>query len=200
MANLTKTLLLTILLCISIPQQCFAIADTVSNVGKSVGIGVTAKEIDQDATVALDMLLKNSSAATELAKTAKAILIFPRILKAGFVIGGLHGNGALRKDGKTVGYYNIIAGSYGLQIGAQAFGYALFFMDDEGFDYLLKNNAGWEVGAGPSVVIVDEGMAKTLNNTTITKSVYVFTFSQQGLMAGLGIQGSKISKTTPAQE
>ncbi|MBW1635104.1 MAG: hypothetical protein JRJ68_02400 [Deltaproteobacteria bacterium] len=72
-----------------------------------------------------------------------------------------------------------------------------FFMDDTGLDNLLNNNEGWEVGVGPSIVLVDEGMAKTMNNTTITESVYVFTFSQQGLMAGAGIQGSKISKISP---
>ncbi len=196
------------LVSIIVPCQVFAIRDTITgavssagkvakDMGKAVGIGVTAKEIDQDAAVALDALLKNSAAAAKLAKTAKAILVYPRILKAGLGVGGQHGNGALRRDGKTVAYYNIIAGSYGLQIGAQAFGYAMFFMDDAGLDNLLNNNEGWEVGVGPSIVLVDEGMAKTMNNTTITESVYVFTFSQQGLMAGAGIQGSKISRITP---
>ncbi|MEA3467428.1 MAG: lipid-binding SYLF domain-containing protein [Thermodesulfobacteriota bacterium] len=204
----TRALLLTFLISIFLPHQVFAIGESLSGLassagdlaksaGKAVGIGETAAEIDKDATIALDKLLKNSEAAAKLSQTAKAILVFPKILKAGLGVGGHHGNGALRKKGKTVAYYKTIAGSYGLQIGAQAFGYAIFFMDDEGFDYLLNQNEGWEVGVGPSVVLVDEGMAKTMNNTTITESVYVFTFNQHGLMAGLGIQGSKISKITP---
>jgi lipid-binding SYLF domain-containing protein len=208
MSNCIKAICIAILVSSAIPHQAFAIRDAITgaisdtgkfakDVGKTVGIGVAAKEIDQDATVALDTLLKNSAAAAKLAKTAKAILVYPRILKAGLGVGGQHGNGALRQGGKTIAYYNIIAGSYGLQIGAQAFGYAMFFMDDAGLNNLLDNNEGWEVGVGPSIVLVDEGMAKTMNTTTITESVYVFTFSQQGLMAGAGIQGSKISKITP---
>jgi len=204
----TRTILITLLILSVAPFQAFAIRESLTgavssvgklakDAGKTVGIGVAATEIDKDVTIALDTLLKNSDAAAKLAKTAKAILVYPRILKAGFGIGGQHGNGALRQEGKTVAYYNIVAGSYGLQIGAQAFGYAMFFMDDTGLDYLLSNNAGWEVGVGPSIVIVDEGLAKTMNNTTISESVYVFTFSQAGLMAGAGIQGSKISRINP---
>ena len=208
MSDYTKTLFLALLISISIPQQTFAKGDAISGlasgtvdlvkgVGQKVGIGMTATKIDKDVAFALDKLLKNSPAATELSKYAKAILVFPKILKAGLGIGGHFGEGALRKKGKTVSYYNTAAGSYGLQIGAQAFGYAMFFMDDKGLDYLLDHNTGWEVGVGPSVVFLDEGMAKTMNNTTVTESVYVFTFNQRGLMAGAGIQGSKITRINP---
>jgi len=208
MANRTRVLLLTLLIFISLPHQVFAIGETLSGVatsagefvqgvGKKVGIGEATTELDKDAAIALDNLLKNSEAAATLSKTAKAILVFPNILKAGLGIGGHHGNGALRKEGKTIAYYKTVAGSYGLQIGAQSFGYAMFFMDDNGLNHLLNDNEGWEVGVGPSVVFVDQGMAKTMNNTTLTESVYVFTFDQRGLMAGAGIQGSKITKITP---
>jgi lipid-binding SYLF domain-containing protein len=98
--------------------------------------------------------------------------------------------------GKTVGYYNTVAASYGLQAGAQSFGYAMFFMTDEALDY-LKSSDGWEVGIGPSVVVVDEGVARTLTTTTGKDNIYAFIFNQEGLMAGLGIQGSKISNITP---
>lgn len=208
MSNYSRALFFALLISTFIPQQTFAIGDAISGiatgtvdlvkgVGQKVGIGMAATKIDQNATLALDKLLKNSPAAAELSKKAKAILIFPQILKAGLGIGGHFGEGALRKEGKTIAYYNTAAGSYGLQIGGQAFGYAMFFMDDKGLNYLLNNNTGWEVGVGPSVVFWDEGMAKTMNNTTLTKSVYVFTFNQKGLMAGAGIQGSKITKINP---
>ena len=208
MLNYTKVLFFTLLVSMLSPHHSFAIGDTISGiatstgdfakgVGQMVGIRVPATKTDQDATLALDKLLKSSSTATELSKKAKAILVFPRILKAGLGIGGHYGEGALRKEGKSVAYYNTVAGSYGLQIGGQAFGYAMFFMDDKGLNYLLNHNTGWEVGVGPSVVFLDDGMAKTMNNTTLTESVYVFTFNQQGLMAGAGIQGSKITKINP---
>jgi lipid-binding SYLF domain-containing protein len=88
---------------------------------------------------------------------------------------------------------NGVAGSYGLQAGLQKFGYALFLMTDAALTY-LDNSAGWEVGVGPSIVVVDEGVARTLTSTTLRKDVYAFIFNQKGLMAGLGIQGSKITK------
>lgn len=159
-------------------------------------MGLNAAEIDREADKALKKLYQTSPAAAKLAKTAKAILIYPKILKAGLGVGGHHGEGALKKQGKTVAYYNTVAGSYGLQIGAQSFGYAMFFMDDTALKY-LNSSDGWEVGVGPSIVIVDEGLAKTLTTTTAKDSVYVFTFNQAGLMAGTGIQGSKITRIHP---
>jgi lipid-binding SYLF domain-containing protein len=96
----------------------------------------------------------------------------------------------------TVGYYNTVAASYGLQAGIQKFGYALFFMSDSALQYLDKSD-GWEIGVGPSIVIVDAGVAKTLSTTTARKEIYAFIFSQKGLMAGLGLQGSKITRINP---
>ena len=117
-------------------------------------------------------------------------------MKAGFIIGGQYGDGALRKKGRTVGYYRSVAASYGLQAGVQSFGYALLFMDDASVRYLEKSE-GWEIGTGPSVVVLDKGFAKNMSSTTLQKGVYAFIFSQKGLMAGIGLQGSKITKITP---
>lgn len=153
----------------------------------------SAAEIDRDVDSALLKLYEKTPAAKELAKVAKGILVFPDIIKGGFIIGGQFGEGALRQDGKTVGYYNTAAASYGLQAGVQSFGYALFFMTDKALDY-LKKSEGWEIGVGPSVVIVDEGIAKSLSTTTAKSDIYAFFFDQKGLMAGLGLQGSKITR------
>ena len=116
--------------------------------------------------------------------------------KGGVIVGGQYGEGALRAGGKTVGYYSTAAASYGLQAGVQSFGYAMMFMTDNAIQY-LKKSSGWEIGVGPSVVVVDEGMARSLTTTTAKDDVYAFIFSQQGLMAGLGIQGSKITQIHP---
>ena len=156
-------------------------------------MAASAAELNRDTDAALKTLYDSEPAAKELAAMAKGILVFPSIIKAGFIVGGQYGEGALRKGGKTVGYYNTVAASYGLQAGAQAFGYALMFMDDESLKYLDKSD-GWEIGTGPSIVIVDEGKAGALTTTTAQADVYAFFFNQQGLMAGLGLQGSKISK------
>jgi len=117
-------------------------------------------------------------------------------LKGGFIVGAQHGEGALLSGGRTLGYYNTIAASYGLQAGVQKFGYALFFMTNSSLAYLDKSG-GWELGTGPSIVVVDTGMAKSLTTTTLQKGVYALFFDQKGLMAGLGLQGSKITRITP---
>ena len=152
-------------------------------------------EIDRDVDSAIAKLYAATPAAVELSKVAKGVLVFPDVIKAGLIIGGQYGTGALRVDGKTTGYYNTAAASYGLQAGAQSFGYAMLFMTDEAMSY-LESSAGWEIGVGPSVV-VDEGLARSLSTTTAKDDIYAFFFGQKGLMAGLGIQGSKITKISP---
>lgn len=155
-----------------------------------------AAELSREARLALDRLVADNRAARELAKTAPGILVFPDVLKAGFLFGGEYGAGVLFKGGEVHGYYRTIAASYGLQIGAQSFGYALFFMDQKGLDYLARSD-GWEIGVGPTVVVLDKGAAQTLSTTTAKDDIYAFTFSQQGLMAGIGIEGSKITRFEP---
>ena len=159
----------------------------------------TAAEIDGNVDAALKTLYATSPAAKELSKVAKGVLVFPEIVKGGVIIGGQYGVGALRKEGKTEGYYNTAAASYGLQLGLQKFGYAMFLMTDSAMEYLNKSS-GWEIGVGPSIVIVDEGIAGSLTTTTAKEDIYAFFFSQKGLMAGLGLQGSKITRITPDKE
>jgi len=158
-----------------------------------ISAAATKKEINQDVDSALKNLYQTTPAAQKIANVAKGVLVFPNIVKAGLVVGGQYGEGALRVGGKTTGYYKTVAASYGLQAGAQSFGYVLFFLDDASLRY-LNQSEGWEIGVGPSVVIVDEGVARSLTTTTVQSGVYAFIFEQKGLMAGIGIQGSKISK------
>jgi len=162
-------------------------------VSVSSALAASAAEINKDASAALARLYEKVPEARTLGADAKGILIFPSIVKAGFLFGGQYGEGVLRKGGRNAGYYNSIAASYGLQAGVQSFGYALFFMTDSALAYLDKSE-GFEIGVGPSIVVVDAGKAKTLTTTTGRSDVYAFIFSQKGLMAGLGLQGSKISR------
>lgn len=153
-------------------------------------------EINRKVSAALKTLYETTPEAKTLASNAKGILVFPDIVKAGLIVGGQYGDGALRIEGKSVGYYRSIAVSYGLQAGVQSFGYVLFFMDDASLNYLEKSD-GWEIGTGPSVVVLDKGFGKNLSSTTLKKGIYAFIFDQKGLMAGIGLQGSKITKITP---
>ena len=162
-------------------------------IGPSQTLAASAAEINREVNAALKTLYAKSPSAKTLSETAKGILLFPTITKAGFIVGGQYGEGALRVGGKTVGFYSTVAASYGLQAGVQKFGYALFFMTDSALKYLDKSD-GWELGTGPSIVIVDVGAAKAFTTTTGKSDVYAFFFSQRGLMAGLGLQGTKVTK------
>ena len=150
-------------------------------------------EIDRDVDAALTAMFASVPNTRPLAGQAKAVLVFPNIVKAGFLFGAQYGEGALRERGKTVGYYNSAAASYGLQAGVQAFGYALFFMSDSAVNY-LNTSGGFELGVGPSIVVLDAGTARALTTTTMQNDIYAVFFDQRGLMAGLGLQGSKISR------
>lgn len=156
----------------------------------------SARQINRDVDIALRDLYAVQPKARELGRHAKAILIFPKILKAGLIIGGQGGDGALRAGNKNVGYYNIAAASFGLQAGAQTFSYVLFLMNNSALQYLQKSD-GWSIGTGPTVVVVDKGAAAALDTTTLKQDVYAFPFGQRGLMAGISLEGSKITQIHP---
>ena len=162
----------------------------------SVSLAASKATIDRDAKATLDKLYKNNPGAKALGDKSVGILVFPSIVKGGFIIAGQFGDGALRKNGKSVAYYRSLAASYGFQAGAQAFGYVLFFMDEDSLRY-LDNSAGFELGTGPSLVVLDSGFGKNFSTTTLQKGIYAFIFNQKGLMGGVGIQGTKITKINP---
>ena len=156
-------------------------------------VAASPAEINREADAALAKLYADVPSARSLGQRARGVLVFPNIVKAGFMFGGQYGDGVLRRGGRTVGYYNSLAASYGFQAGVQKFGYVLLFMTDSALEYLNKSE-GFEIGVGPSIVVLDEGKAKAFTTSTIQHDIYAFIFEQKGLMAGLGLQGSKISR------
>jgi len=146
-----------------------------------------------DSRAALRQLVAQNPAASKVSQNAIAVLVFPNVVKAGFIFGGQGGEGVLFVHGGRAGHYRTFAASYGLQAGVQRYGYALFFMNQRAVDW-VNAARGWSIGSGPSVVIVDKGVARTISSETLHSGIYAFTFDQQGLMAGLGIQGSKIER------
>src|SRR5580765_6821735 len=153
----------------------------------------TAEHINQDADEALQTLYRTNPVAADIAKQSRAVLIFPSIVKAGLIFGGAYGEGELKEGPRVLNYYNSFSASWGLQIGAQSYGYAVFLMNEKALDYIDRSD-GWEIGVGPTVVIVNEGAAKNLSTTTLKDDAYAFIFDQKGLMAGISLEGSKISK------
>ncbi len=182
MNNLRWTAILLVFVCLG-----------VTLIGPGSAMAATAEEIDRDVKNALETLYAKSPTAVALGEKAKGILVFPSIVKGGFLVGGQYGQGALLVNGNTAGYYSTVQVSYGLQAGLQRYGYALFFMSDSAMQYLHKSD-GWELGAGPSIVVVDLGAASSLSTTTLQSNVYAFFFNQKGLMAGLGLAGTKVTE------
>src|SRR6266487_6708804 len=150
-------------------------------------------DLISDSRRAVQQLVAQNPAAARCKSKAVAVLVFPDIMKAGFIIGAQGGKGILFVHGHPKGRYRTVAASYGLQAGVQKYGYALFLMSQDAVNW-VNNTRGWEIGSGPSVVIVDKGMARSFTTDTLHSGVYAFTFDQQGLMAGLGLQGSKIMR------
>src|SRR5262245_2089789 len=142
----------------------------------------SAAEIDREVDAASAALYARTPGAKDLAEQAKGILIFPNIVRASLLEGAQYGDGALRIQGRTVGYYHTVATSYGLQAGVQAFSYALFFMTDGALRSLQGGN-GWDLGT----------------DTPIREDVYALIFRPDGLMAGLGLSGSKVAVVHTAQ-
>jgi len=150
-------------------------------------------KIEQDSRAALNSLYAGSPGAKALGAKARGVLAFPKVIKAGLVVGGQGGDGVLLVNDKVVDHYYTAAVSVGLQAGAQHFGYVLFFMSDKVLND-FRNSKNFEIGVGPNIVIVDAGAAKDLNTETAKADVYAMIFDQKGLMAGVGLQGSKITK------
>jgi lipid-binding SYLF domain-containing protein len=157
-----------------------------------------ASEVDlnKDSDQALQTLYKLHPFAERLSHDAKAILIFPNVVKAGLIFGGAYGEGELQQGSKIDGYYNSVTASWGFQAGAQSYSYVVFLMNNKALRYVHQSQ-GWEIGVGPTVVVVDQGVAKNLSTSTLKDDAYAFIYSQQGLMGGLSLEGTKISRIHP---
>ena len=186
----TKGLLLLAILAIATAM--------ISTLSVGFALAASVSEIDRNATQALSMLYATTPGARALADKSKAILIFPSIVKGGFIVAGQFGEGALRKRGMTVGYYRSIAASYGFQAGAQSFGYVLFFMDEASLAYLNKSGGlgtrNWaESHSG------GQGIRQEFVNDHNAEGGLCFYLQPERPMGGIGLQGSKITKINPGR-
>ena len=176
-------------------------AMTLLNVSCSSGPGgdrgitskTDARQIESRSRAALDRLYRENPKALELAKTSQGVLVFPEIIKGGFVVGGAGGDGALYQRGAATGYYRSISASWGLQAGLQKYAYALFLRDQASINNLNKSG-GWEIGSAPGITVIDKGKLASLSTATLPKGNTAVFFDQKGLMAGLGLQGTKVTR------
>lgn len=153
----------------------------------------SAVEIDAKANAALEEFFSKAPTGKELATKAAGVLIFPSVVKAGMLVGGEYGEGALRVGGTTVGYYSTASGSIGLQLGVQKKSIIIMFMDNSALDS-FKVSDGWEVGVDGSVALIDTGAGASIDTNTVKQPVIGFIFSQKGFMGNLTLEGTKISR------
>jgi lipid-binding SYLF domain-containing protein len=170
-----------------------ALAAGASPLGAVPAFALDRGKLDGRARQSLRELEASSPAARRAAKGAHAVLVFPSILKGGFVFGAETGDGVLFEGGKPVGYYNLSGGSWGLQIGGQDFAYALFLMSPNALEYLRKSG-GWQAGTGPSITVINKGAAGEVDTSTATHDILAFPYNGKGLMADLTFQGAKITR------
>ena len=156
-------------------------------------VAATAKEIDVGVDVALEKFEKDVGGAKQFLTSAKGILVFPSVIKAGIGFGGEYGEGALRIDGKSVAYYNTIAGSLGFQLGAQAKTVVIAFLEQDALDKFQKSE-GWKVGVDGSVAVVTLGAGTSLDTSKLNQPIVGFVLDQKGLMYNLTLEGSKFTK------
>ena len=192
----TRLLLLAMMTAAAVLLPGCATSDPITRLNSTKS---SAGQIERDSRAALLSLYAQNPRAKALGGTAKAVLVFPSVTRAGFMFGGKGGNGTMfRRDGSVGGYFQSVGASWGLQAGVQRFGYALFLMDDKAVEN-VNRSSGWEIGSSPTLVIVDRGMATSMTTTSINRGTYAFFFNQRGLMGGLGLQGSKITRIYPQQ-
>jgi lipid-binding SYLF domain-containing protein len=159
----------------------------------SAAMAKTGEEIDKEADMTLQRFYKEVNGGKEIAQQAKALLIMSNVTKAGFVLGGTYGQGALRVGGKSTGYYNLIGGSYGFTFGAQQMDIILVFMTQEALNDFV-NIDGWEVGVTGNVAFIDVGGGKRLDTTSLKDPVVAFVFNPEGLMVDASLKGAKFTK------
>jgi lipid-binding SYLF domain-containing protein len=153
----------------------------------------TANEIDANVNASLERFAKEVKGAQGFLDAAAGVLIIPKVMQGGLVVGGEYGEGALRIGGKTVGYYNIASASLGAQIGAQQKDIILVFMSQK----VLKKfstSKNWRAGVDAKITLVNVGVDESLSTMKFKQPVVGFVFGQKGLMAGATIEGSKFTK------
>jgi len=176
-------------------NETLLVGTAASLIGAPAGLAWAAanEDLGKDAARALGTLYRRNPTAEAIGKKAQGILVFPKIVKAGLVFGGSYGEGVLMQGGRVTGHFNSVSASWGWQAGAQTYSYVLFLMNDAALRY-LDETKGWEIGVGPTVVVVHEGVARNLSTQTLKDDAYAFISDQQGLMVSLSIEGTKITR------
>ena len=156
-------------------------------------VAASAQELEIKVDAALEQFRAKIKGADTFLDSAKGVLVFPSVFKAGFVLGGEYGEGALRINGKTVDYYNTAGASFGFQIGAQTKTIVVAFMQQQALDS-FRASMGWEAGVDGSVALIELGVGASLDSNNVRDPIIGFVFGNKGLMYNLTLEGSKFTK------
>jgi lipid-binding SYLF domain-containing protein len=178
------------------PAALFLAAFLVAGVAAESAWAKTAQEINASVNACLDRFYKQVKGGKEIAAKAKGVLVMPNVVKAGLIVGGEYGEGALRVGGKTASYYNIASGSVGFQIGGEAKDFVILFMTDAALKQ-FQASKGWEVGLDGNVALVNIGGGERVDFTKMNDPIIGFVFDVKGLMADISLKGAKFTKITP---
>jgi lipid-binding SYLF domain-containing protein len=151
------------------------------------------RTINAGVDTTLARLYSSADGSRELVAKARGVLVFPSVIQAGFWVGGQYGEGALRVGGQTVGYYSTAGGSFGLQLGAQSKAIIFLFMTQDALDR-FRNSEGWAAGVDATVAAVKVGANGNIDTSTATAPVEAFVLTNAGLMAGVSLEGTKITR------
>jgi lipid-binding SYLF domain-containing protein len=151
------------------------------------------KAIDASVDSALSTLFQQVPDSRDLVGRAAGVLVFPNVMEAGFVFGASRGQGALRVGGKTASYHATTSGSFGLQAGAQSTAVFVLFMTQDALQR-FQNSNGWTVGADASVTLITAGANAQVTTTTAQQPVIGYVLSNRGLMAGITLDGARVTK------
>jgi lipid-binding SYLF domain-containing protein len=168
----------------------------IAGVGVESARAKTAQEINASVNACLDRFYKQVKGGKEMAAKAKGVLVMPNVVKAGLIVGGEYGEGALRVGGKTASYYNLASGSIGFQIGGEAKDLVILFMQEEALKQ-FQASKGWEVGLDGNVALVTIGGGERVDFTKMKDPIIGFVFDVKGLMADISLKGAKFTKINP---
>ncbi|WP_338925245.1 hypothetical protein IHE33_06620 [Mycetohabitans endofungorum] len=166
---------------------------TQTSASRASGNAAKRQSINTSVNETLARLYTTANGSRELVAKSRGVLVFPSVVSAAFIVGGQYGEGALRVGGETAGYYSTATGSFGLQAGAQSKALVFLFMTQDSLDK-FRNSEGWAVGADATVAVLKVGVNGKIDTTTATAPVQAFVLTNAGLMAGVSLEGTKVTK------
>lgn len=161
-----------------------------------ISLAKSASNINADVNAAIEKFEREVPGGANFLPKVKGYLVFPAVIKGGFIFGAEYGEGALRINGTTKHFYSMTSGSIGYQIGGQVYSVIIAFVSQNALDNFIRSN-GWEAGVDGSIAVAEWGKGKDLTSISYEKPIVAFIYGQKGLMASASIKGTKFQRIIP---